>query len=407
MNVFKNKNLKESIYIVLDKLMSVKREQTPSKIFFDKIYECIDNSEGFLATPWNVSWQVCAECNLRCKHCFFEGKEELYNKNLDLSTEKMLSLVDELAEDCSVVNLTITGGEPFLRKDIFEIIEKIKSKNIVLWLQTNATLITEEKAKKLSEILNLDLDCVQISLDGACEDFHNQIRGNNAFARTIQGIKNLTKYSIPIAVNTTVLSTNLKELISIYKTCMDLNVRKFSITRFIPSNDSQRDLIPNTDDVLEVLSELIKLESENRNKFRFDIGALKFYDLVSKSQYREIVDEYLKEKKIKPPVLCENVSCHLHNILYINCDGAVSFCFAANDKDGIMGNVKEESLIDIWKKRDKNLFFKPRLISNMICKRCKYFAFCKGGCMASANAYYKNPNYPDGLCRFAKEQFQL
>ena len=129
MNVFKNKNLKESIYIVLDKLMSVKREQTPSKIFFDKIYECIDNSEGFLATPWNVSWQVCAECNLRCKHCFFEGKEELYNKNLDLSTEKMLSLVDELVEDCSVVNLTITGGEPFLRKDIFEIIEKIKRSN--------------------------------------------------------------------------------------------------------------------------------------------------------------------------------------------------------------------------------------------------------------------------------------
>lgn len=407
MSLLIKENLEKSIYAVLDKLMNTKREQTFSKTFFDKVYQSIDNSEGFLATPWNVSWQVCAECNLRCKHCFFEGKEELYNKNLDLSTEKMLSLVDELAEDCSIVNLTITGGEPFLRKDIFEIIEKIKSKNIVLWLQTNATLITDEKAHRLSKILNPQLDCVQISLDGACEDYHNKIRGDNAFSRTFEGIKNLTKYSVPIAVNTTVLNSNLNELVSIYKTCIDLKVKKFSITRFIPSNDSQNYLIPDVERVLEVLFELIKIESENKDNFRFEINALKFYDLVSEPQYREIVDKYLKEKKIKPPILCENISCHLHNILYINCDGAVSFCFMANDKDGILGNVKNESLMEIWSKREKNLFFKPRLISNMLCKKCKYFAFCKGGCMASANIFYKNPNYPDGFCKYAKEQFQL
>lgn len=407
MSLLTEKDLEKSICAVLDKLMNTKREQTFSKTFFDKVYQCIDNSEGFLATPWNVSWQVCAECNLRCKHCFFEGKEELYNKNLDLPTEKMFSIVDELANDFSIVNLTITGGEPFLRKDIFEIIEKIKSKNIILWIQTNATLITEEKAKKLSEILNPKLDCIQISLDGACEDYHNKIRGNNAFNRTFEGIKNLTKYSIPIAVNTTVLDTNLNELIPIYKTCIDLKVKKFSITKFIPTNDSQKDLVPNIEKVLEVLSKLIKIEAENKEDFRFEINALKFFDLVSKPQYRKIVDKYLREKKIKPPILCENISCHLHNILYINCDGAVSFCFMANDKDGILGNVKDNSLAEIWAEREDNLFFKPRLISNMLCKKCKYFAFCKGGCMASANSYYNNPNYPDGFCKYAKEQFKL
>ena len=407
MNLCNKEILEESIYIVLDKLMTTKREQTPSKKFFDRIYECIDNQDGFLGTPWNVSWQVCAECNLRCKHCFFEGKEELYNHNLDLSTEKVLSLVDELADDCSVVNLTLTGGELFLRKDIFEIIEKIKRKNIVLWIQTNGTLIDDKKAKRLSEILNPNLDCIQISLDGACENFHNKVRGNSAFNRTFEGIKNLSKYSIPIAVNTTVLSTNLDNLVDIYKTCADLKVRKFSVTKFIPTNSSQSYLVPDIEKVLKVLLELLRTESENKEDFRFELNALKFYDLVSRPQLREIVDKYLKEKKVKPPILCENLSCHLHNIMYINCDGSVSFCFMANDKDGQLGNVKEESLIEIWNKREKNLFFKPRLISNMLCKKCKYFVFCKGGCMASANNFYKNPNYPDGLCEYAREQFQI
>ena len=62
---------------VLERFINNKKETTPSRKFFDKIYEFVENPDGQLSTPWNVSWQICAECNLRCKHCFFEGNEDV------------------------------------------------------------------------------------------------------------------------------------------------------------------------------------------------------------------------------------------------------------------------------------------------------------------------------------------
>ena len=392
--------LKESMYTILDELMNSRREQTPSKDFFDRIYTYIDNKSGYLGTPWNVSWQVCAECNLRCRHCFFEGKENLYDKNQDLTTEKMLSIIDELADDMSIVNLTITGGEPFLRKDIFEIIKKIKSKNIVLWIQTNATLIDDKKAKLLSQLLNLKLDGIQVSLDGACEEYNKNIRGENAFTKTINGIKNLVKYNIPVTVNCTVLSYNLSNLSEIYNLCTGLKVHKFSLTRFSPANSSQAMLVPDSEELFTELAKIIK--KSKKSPLSLKMNAVKFFDLVSSKEFREITDQYIKEKNIKPPEICNNLSCHIQNILYINCDGEVNFCFVARNENS-MGNVKEQTLSEIWDKRNNNIFFKPRNIKDMPCKKCKYLAYCKGGCMASAFNTYGNKDYPDGLCLLAKK----
>lgn len=387
--------------------MNPKQKITPSRKLFNKMYSCFDDSNLNLATPWNVSWQICAECNLRCKHCFFEGNESLYNHLLDLPTEKIFSMIDELANDFSIVNLTITGGEPFLRKDIFEILEKIKSKNIVLYIQTNATLINEKMAERLSKILNNNLDCIQVSLDGACEEYYSKIRGKGWFNRSINGIKNLRKYSIPVTVNTTILSTNLDNLLDIYKLCTTLDIQKFSLTRFVPVNKSQLYLIPEAQKLFKTLASIIDYEQEHISNVRLDLHAIKFFDLVATQDLRNIVDIYLKENSVKYPVLCENVSCHIHNILYINCDGLVSFCFRANDKAMALGDAKQESLFDIWERRDKNLFFQPRLKSNMLCAKCKYFSFCKGGCMVSAYLEYNNFEYPDGMCYYAKEQFNI
>lgn len=399
--------LKESVEIILNKFMSTRRRQTPAKEFFDRIFPFVDNDNPLLSTPWNVSWQVDAECNLRCKHCFFEGDDSFYNKKQDISTEQALKLTDELAKDFSIVNLTITGGEPLLRQDIFEIISALKRNNVVLGVQTNGTLVDDKIAKKLSSILNTDLDCVQVSLDGASEGYHNRIRGNGVFKKTINGIKNLVAEGIPVVVNCTALSTNINEIPELYKLCAELGVARFSLTRFTPVNDSQNYLIPDPSELFKCLAKTITLSECESFSLPFDMQTVKFFDLVCNEEFRNIVDDYIAKNNIKKPIICDNLTCHMHNSLYINCDGTVHFCFLTKENDPGLGDFKKESLVEIWDKRWDNEFFKARLANNMLCKKCKYFAFCKGGCMASAYNSYQNKDYPDGLCLYAKEQFNI
>jgi len=398
------KNIKDDFLLVVARFLHEKKEISPSRKFFDVVYS--HKKSTLLDTPWNVSWQICAECNLRCRHCFFEGNENLYDKKQDLTTEKIFSVIDELADDLSVVNLTITGGEPFMRKDIFQILKKLKQKNIVLWVQTNATLITEEKAKKLSEILNLKLDRVQVSLDGANDNLHNTIRGNGVFQKTIKGIQNLLKYNIQVTVNCTVLSTNTESLPELYNLCNKLQIKELSLTKFIPMNDSQNYLVPNNNDLFHYLAKIIKLEKVRDRHLLLKLQALKFFDFVSNDTYRKYMDGYLKDNNINPPKFCDNISCHIHNMLYINCDGTVHFCFKAIDKQPL-GNLNDSSMLDIWHNRLDNEFFNPRLSKNMMCKKCKYFTFCKAGCMVHAYDKYNDINYPDSFCQYAKEQFCL
>ena len=104
---------------VLDYYFENKKFPTPNRKFFESVSDSITQNDFLFSTPWTVSWQVISQCNLRCKHCFFEGNQELYNSQFDLDTDTLLFLAKELTDKFSVVSLSITGGETMLRKDIF------------------------------------------------------------------------------------------------------------------------------------------------------------------------------------------------------------------------------------------------------------------------------------------------
>ena len=87
--------------------------------------------------PFSVAWQITSRCNLRCKHCYYIDKD--YSSK-EITKERFKEILDELNE-LGIVEINLTGGEPFIRKDIFEIISYIKQKNIALKISTNATLI--------------------------------------------------------------------------------------------------------------------------------------------------------------------------------------------------------------------------------------------------------------------------
>lgn len=136
----------------------------------------------------NISVLVTERCNLFCTHCAANSKK--MNEISDVSTKDMLQTLNKVIE-CNPKSITISGGEPLVRKDFKELVSYIVKKNstIDIDLMTNATLITEDSAKFIAE----NVDVVDISMDGYDEKSCSLIRGKGVFNKIIAGIKLLQK----------------------------------------------------------------------------------------------------------------------------------------------------------------------------------------------------------------------
>ncbi len=133
-------------------------------------------TEQKVKPPRLIAWELTNACNLACIHCRASALKEPQPD--ELSTTRAKSFVDELIEYKPTIILT--GGEPLLRADVYEIAEYIKGKGMRAVLATNGTLLTPQIVRKLIEV---GISRVSISIDGASEEMHDVFRGiqgNNA-----------------------------------------------------------------------------------------------------------------------------------------------------------------------------------------------------------------------------------
>ena len=342
---------------------------------------------------------MISQCNLRCKHCFFDNNETLYNSQNDLDTNDILNLADELIDGLGVVALSITGGEILLKKDIFKILEHIKNKNTAVSLQTNGILLDENKTKKLADILNPNTDFVQVSLDGSNEKIYNAIRGMGYFDKALNAIKNLLNAGLKVNVNTTLLTINQHDILDIYNLCNHMGISKYSVSKFLPYNERQQNLCADIENIVSQFSNIINTQKNSNSTF-FEMG-FRFFDFIANDTLCKHTDNYLNRKQPNKSMPVD-VSCHRHNTLHITPNGEVYLCFACEDKKHTLGQYPKSTMSNIWENRHENIFFKPRLTTNMYCKKCKYFSYCKGGCMGYAYAKHNDIYAADGYCKYAE-----
>jgi MoaA/NifB/PqqE/SkfB family radical SAM enzyme len=173
--------------------------------------------------PRMVQFDVTPRCNSNCIYCF---SSDLMSKKDELSTEKIFEVIKELNNQGLWI-ITISGGEPLLRSDIFKILDLTAKLNIVTWLNTNAILIDNETAKKLSKFSNL---FVQVSLDSSNPNHHDKLRGKKgSFNKTIKGIKNLMKYKINPRISTTVTPINFNDVKETVDFLYNIGIRSIRI----------------------------------------------------------------------------------------------------------------------------------------------------------------------------------
>ena len=100
-----------------------------------------------LNAPLHVEWEITNACNLRCRHCYASAGDKASG---ELTTKEALDLVAEL-DSTGAADVTLSGGEPFLRKDLWQILRALNSRGIPFIIYTNGTLLDHRRVKKLSQ----------------------------------------------------------------------------------------------------------------------------------------------------------------------------------------------------------------------------------------------------------------
>ena len=174
--------------------------------------------------------KVGYSCNNKCKHCVIDGnKKYLIGKNekIDLSTDEIFRLIDENC-DKGINRIVLTGGEISIRKDFGKIIEKCKTKNVDISIQTNGRAFSKiEVLRVLYGIKNLEM---AVALHSYNADIHDKITGvKGSFFETCQGIKNLSRSKIRVCVKVVISKYNEENLSDIVVLAKQLGAKSMNI----------------------------------------------------------------------------------------------------------------------------------------------------------------------------------
>lgn len=262
-------------------------------------------------------WEITHQCNYGCSYCIFSCN----NKKIDgeLSTEECFHVIDELVKK-GFKHLKITGGEPFIRKDIIDIL-KYASKYLVTDISTNASLITDELVDKLNKI---NLKMIHVSLDGSLEE-HESVRGCNTYLRTIKGLKCLEKSKNKVRIGSVIHVNNENSLEKLVNDSIKFKADEIIFSIMEPVEGQDRSLFKTKDN--EVLGEEIEKLNE---------------------KYQDIIVNY--NFKLQPNYVYKCPGGD--KFLYINNLGKISPCpwvYENNKKCLSEDSLRDNSLDDILK----------------------------------------------------------
>lgn len=188
-----------------------------------------------LGIPLSVQLDLTYRCNERCIHCYLDHED-----HGEMDTAEILSLLDQLAA-AGVFFLTISGGEVFMRKDLFEILERARALQFSVKLKTNAVMIRAAKAKRISE---LGVASVQVSLyshDAATHDEITKLPGS--FKRTMEGVRFLRDAGVKVAFANVLMKQNADHYKQVQALATEMGVEYSVDATITPMMDGDRGIL--------------------------------------------------------------------------------------------------------------------------------------------------------------------
>ena len=336
-----------------------------------------------------VAWETTRNCNLNCVHCRAAATCGPYDGELD--TQAAFNLLDQIAEVAKPI-IILTGGEPLLRDDIFDIAKYGDKLGMRMVMAPNGTLVTRETADQMADA---GIQRISVSLDGATAESHDKFRGvKGAYQGALDGIANAKAAGIEFQINTTITKTNLDQIPKILALAEKLGAVAHHIFLLVPTGRGKY-IVDQEIDAQEY-EKTLNWFYDQKDKTPLQLKA------TCAPHYYRILRQRAREDGQK-------VTFESHGLDAVTrgCLAGTGFCFISHR--GIVqpcgfldlncGDVTQQTFGDIWNKSDH--FVKLRDFGQLEdkCGYCEYRKVC-GGCRA--RAYEATGDYmaEEPLCQY-------
>ncbi|MBC8199420.1 MAG: heme b synthase [Desulfobacterales bacterium] len=351
-----------------------------------KPHQHAENKEASLRL---VAWETTRNCNLSCKHCRASATKGPYTGELD--TQASIRLLDQIATLGKPI-VILTGGEPLLRPDIFELASYGTNKGLRMVMAPNGTLITKSNAKLMADS---GIKRVSISIDGATKESHDSFRGvSGAFEGALNGIELIKEAGVEFQINTTITKTNLDQIPRIQELAVKLGAVAHHIFLLVPTGRGK--YIVDQEISAKEYERTLNWFYDQREKTPLQLKAT-----CAPHYYRILRQRAKKEGK--------TVTFKTHGLDAVTrgCLGGTGFCFISHK--GIVqpcgflqlncGDITKTSFADIWK--NSEIFKLLRDANNLKgkCGKCEFKKVC-GGCRARAYEATKDFLAEEPLCNY-------
>lgn len=278
-----------------------------------------------------IQFELTSRCNERCVHCYIPNAKK--NSGGDMPFEKVKSIIDEFADNGGL-QVTLSGGEVFLHKDIIPIIKYCREKDMMITILSNLVALRDYQIPFLKEY---NVSTVQVSLysmDASVHDLITTVKGS--FNKTKAAIEKLVKADVPIVISCPMMKANYKGYKEVLRYAQSIRCKVNVDVIMMAQADLDTNNLANrlsVEESGEVISDII----ENNADYRKAISEMASFSNMMYANYDNFVKLPLCGAGINDCCIAEN--------------GDVYPC--AGWQDMVVGNVYKQSLKDIWDNSDK------------------------------------------------------
>lgn len=348
--------------------------------------------------PKWIAWEITRRCNLRCIHCRSSSEAEVKG-HPDFSTEEAYRIIDDISSYAKPV-LVLSGGEPLLRSDVFDIARHGTGKGLRMCLATNGTLVDDDVCKRIKES---GIRMVSLSLDGSTEAIHDDFRRQKgAFSGVINAARLFKKHDIEFLINSSFTKRNQDEIPTVYRLAKELGATAWYMFMIVPTGRGEEIMneLISKEDYDRILEWHYEMERDEKEMLVRPTCAPHYYRVVLQKK-KERGDKF-ERRTLKFSTGGAKGCIAGQLIALIDVDENVLPCSYFPKP---AGNLREQSFKEIWE--GSELFKELRDFKRYKgrCGSCEFIGVC-GGCRARAYAVYGDYMEEEPFCGYVPRRLK-
>ncbi|MDD1151763.1 GDL motif peptide-associated radical SAM/SPASM maturase [Pseudomonas sp. TNT2022 ID357] len=329
--------------------------------------------------PVHVVWEITLACDLKCLHC---GSRAGHRRPGELTTQECLSVIDSIAA-LGTREVTLIGGEAYLRKDWTRLIQAIHDHGMYVAIQTGGRNLTPAK---MQAAVDAGLNGVGVSLDGLAP-LHDAVRNvPGSFDKALDTLRRAKQAGLKVSVNTQIGAATLPDLPALMELIIDAGASHWQIQLTVAMGNAvdHPELLLQPYQLLEVMPLLARLYREGEERgLLMNVGNNIGYYGPYEHMWRGFGDDRVHWSGCAAG----------QTVLALEADGTVKGCPSLATVGFSGGNVRSMSLHDIWHYSEGMHFGRLRSVDDLwgYCRTCYYNDVCRGGCTWTSHSLLGKP----------------